>query len=232
VEATATPQRPTLSSDTSTTPGGLFELEAGVVRDSTISFDSPLTLKYGIDDTTEVSAGLAPYRRVDLGASDEEGPGDVIVALRHRFREETEDAPSLALQALVKVPTADDPILGTGEVDAAIAGIAARSFDGFSGVAYYSIGALGDPSGPADVSHNLALALGVPLADGIGAFGEVAAVLVPATDVENIFTTLGATYSPSPSLVFDAGVVLGLSDEATDWQALIGVTKNIGAIRP
>lgn len=229
-QAPATPQRPTLSSDTSTTPGGLLELEAGVVRDSTVSFDSPLTLKYGATDETELSAGIAPYRRVDLGATDERGPGDVVFALRHRFREATEERASLAVQALVKIPTADDPILGTGEVDAAIAAIAAQSFDRFSGVAYYSIGALGDPDGPADVIHNAAIALGTPLSDQYGLFGEVAAILVPSTDTENIFTTLGATYSPNPSLVFDAGVVLGLSDEATDWQALIGLTKNFGRI--
>ncbi|QDV05414.1 hypothetical protein Poly30_09110 [Planctomycetes bacterium Poly30] len=228
--APATPQRPTLSSDTSTTPEGRFELEAGVVRDSTISFDSPLTLKYGVTNQTEISAGVAPYRRVDLGATDENGPGDVVFALRHRFREATEDRASLAVQALVKIPTADDPVLGTGEVDAALAGIAAQSYDRFSGVAYYAIGALGDPNGPADVVHNLAIALGTPLSDRFGAFAEVAAILVPSTHSENVFTTMGFTYSPQPSLVFDAGVVLGLSNEATNWQALVGLTKNLGRI--
>lgn len=228
--APATPQRPTLSSDTSTTPDGLFEVEAGVVRDSTVSFDSPFTLKYGTGPATEVSAGISPYRRVDLGASEERGPGDVVFALRHRFREATDDQAALAVQALVKIPTADDPGLGSGEVDAAIAAIAAQSFDRFSGVAYYSIGALGDPDGPADVIHNLALAVGTPLSDRFGAFAEAAAILVPSTDTENVFTTIGVTYAPQPSLVFDAGVVLGLSDEATDWQALIGLTKNLGRI--
>ena len=205
-------------------------MEFGVVRDSSVSFDSPLSIKYGIEDTTEVSAGFSPYRRIDLGATDEEGPGDVVFGLRHRLQEETEEHPSLALQALVKIPTANEPVLGTGEVDAALAGILGRSFTGFSGVAYYAIGALGDPDGPADAVHNLAIALSAPVVDRFGVFGEVAAIIVPASDVENVFTTVGGTYSPTPSLVFDGGVVVGLSRDAVNFQALIGLTANLGAL--
>lgn len=224
--APATPQRPTLSSDTNTTPHGLVELELGVARDDGVSLDSPLTLKLGSGPRTELALGWSPFlRRRDTGGA-EEGPGDVVVGLRHRL---ADGAPtSYALQALVKVPTARDPELGTGEVDAQLAAIASRSFGDLSGTLYYAAGVVGDPAGGSAPSHSGALALSHPVADTVAAFGEVAGVLVPEQDAETVFTTLGFAWTRDPSLVFDVGVVLGLSDEAADWQVLVGLTRNFG----
>lgn len=226
--APATPQRPTLSSDTSTTPDGLIELEVGLARDDAVSLDSPLTLKFGTGPRTEVALGWSPWKSVDTAGGDEKGPGDVVIGLRHRLGREGKT--TYALQSLVKIPTAEDPELGTGEVDAQFAGIASSSFGEFSGTGYYAIGAVGDPVGGSSVSHSLAIALGTPVTDSVGAFAEVAGVLVPEVDAENVFTTIGLTHTPEPSLVLDAAVVLGLTDEAADWQFLVGLTKNFGRI--
>jgi hypothetical protein len=47
VPAAATPQRPTLSSDTSTAAPGTFELEAGAVLDDDDPWATPATLRWG-----------------------------------------------------------------------------------------------------------------------------------------------------------------------------------------
>lgn len=227
--APATPQRPTLSSDTSTTPDGLFEVEAGIARDDAVSLDSPLTLKYGAAEGTELSLGWSPYVERTASPRDDRGPGDVVVGLRHRLGEQGDV--SYALLGLVKIPTADDPEIGTGEIDAQLAGISSTSFGDLGATLYYSLGAVGDPAGGTAVSHAGALALSHPIADSTTLFGEVAGVIVPELDGENVFTTLGVAHALEPSTVLDAAVVLGLSDEAADWQALIGITRNLGRIR-
>ena len=78
------------------------------------------------------------------------------------------------------------------------------------------------------MSHSVALALGTPITDATAAFVEFAGVMLPEFDDENLFTTIGLAHTVDPSLVLDASVVVGMSPEAADWQALIGLTKNFG----
>ena len=42
--------------------------------------------------------------------------------------------------------------------------------------------------------------------------------------------TTGIAFSPGSSIVFDAAVVTGLSDDAPDFQILFGVTTNLGRL--
>ena len=61
-----------------------------------------------------------------------------------------------------------------------------------------------------------------------GAFGEIAGVVVPETNSESYFSTVGITYNPRASLVFDLGLLTGWNDEAPDTQIYIGFTHNLG----
>ena len=229
-EAAATPQRPTLSSDTNTTAEGTFEVETGASWDPSDSFGLPTVVKFGSGPRTEVFVGGSPYVYVSQRGEDEQGIGDVTVGLRHRLVDETDGSPGAALQAAVKLPTADEERgLGSGEVDASFAGILARSAGSVGLTGYYSLDVLGDPDGNTALGHSLALAAGLPLADRVGAFGELAGVWIPELDTDPIFTTLGLTFSPSPTLVFDAAIVLGLNDDAPDTQVMIGLTRNLGS---
>lgn len=229
-EIPVTPQRPTLSSNTATTARGTYELEAGVALDPGDSLDTPVVLKYGLEEATEVFAGWSPLRLVDRPGDDGEGIGDLVLGLRHRLSEETEDRPATAVQAAIKLPTADeDQGLGTGEADFFLAGIASRTVGTVPLTGYYQLGLLGEQDGDgADLQHALALAAGFPLEGRFDAFAELAAVLEPENDFDAVFTTLGLTYLLQPGQVADVSVVLGLDRDAPDYVLQVGFTQNLG----
>ena len=52
----------------------------------------------------------------------------------------------------------------------------------------------------------------------------------PEADDEQVLATTGIAFSPGSSIVFDAAVVTGLSDDAPDFQILFGVTTNLGRL--
>lgn len=224
-----TPQRPTLSSDTNTTAQGTFELEAGALLDPNDFIDTPTTLKYGAGPATEFFVGISPYQELRSRGGDAESIGDLFLGLRHRFLDETDADPSAALQATVKLPTANDSDgIGSGQIDASFAAIASKGFEELSLTAYYSLDVIGSGDESADVGHSLALAGSVPVADEFGAFGEVATQWIPEQDSHTLFTTLGMTFSPLASMTFDAGVVIGLNEEAPDFRIVFGLTRNLG----
>ena len=228
--ASPTPQRPTLSADTSTTAKGTWELEAGVSVDPGDAFATPHTLKHGLGRRTEVFATWSPLVGVDRrGRSDETGIGDLVLGARHRVRSEDAERPSIAIQPSLKLPLADeDEGLGSGELDAGVAAIATQSVSQVTITTFYQLDLLGNPDGGADVGHQLALAGSQAIDDEFGVFAEIAAVLVPEIDLESVFTTIGGNYVVSPSTILDAGIVLGISDEAPDFQLVFGVTSNFG----
>jgi hypothetical protein len=224
-----TGQRPTLSSDTGTAPAGQIEIEIGATLDPGDAIDTPALVKYGLDGTTEVFAGASVWRSIDAPGGNESGVGDSVAGFRHRFLEATAGRPSAALQAAVKLPTADeDRRLGSGEPDLGVAAIATQPLGGFSVTAYYELDLLGDPDGGADVGHVLALLGVTPFRGRWSAFGELGAVVVPERDSEQVLLTLGATYNPECYLVLDFGVALGLTDDAPDFALVLGLTENVG----
>ena len=231
-DITATPQRPTVSSDTSTTAEGTAELESGVAIDPGDSRDIPLTLKIGLNDRTELFTSWSPYQKVDLPGTDGRGPGDVFIGTRTRLFEEKESRPSGALQLQTKLPAADeDEGLGSGEVDFFGAGILTKNLGPVTTTGFYQLGFLGevDDDGT-DLEHTFAIAASTSIGDGFSVFGEAAGIFTPEADDEQVFATTGIAFSPGSSIVFDAAVVTGLSDDAPDFQILFGVTTNLGRL--
>jgi Putative MetA-pathway of phenol degradation len=226
----ATPQRPTVSSDTSTTAPGTFELEAGGLIDPHDGWDSPLTLKWGMSGDAELFAGWSPYQEEQLPGPDASGVGDTLVGLRYRFLEEAGSRPAAALQLATKLPTGDEHDgLSTGEVDFLAAGILSKQVGQVGTTLFYQLGVLGEPDGTGtDIEHSIALAGSFPLAEGWALLGELAAVEVPEQDLNAVFTTAGFAYTVSKDLVLDVAVVVGLNDDAPDFQVVFGFTKNLG----
>lgn len=217
------PQRPTLSSDTSTTAQGTLEVETGVDLDPDDRFGLPTTLKYGLSDTGEVSLGLSLFERIDRPGDDADGPSDVTVATRHRVWERGPD--SAAFQLATKLPTADeDEGLSSGELDFGAAGILSHSGSPLSWTAFGELSWLGDPSGGTDPRQALALAASVPGPGASSLFGELAHIGGSGPDQQ--FATLGTAW-PAGDAVLDLGVRLGIDDDAPDLVLLVGMTLNL-----
>jgi hypothetical protein len=229
----ATPQRPTFSKNTSTTAQGTVEIEAGLLRDPGDLFDTPTTVKYGLSAQDELFIGLSPFKMVELPGDDGEGFGDVTLGWRQRFWEQQDSGTSAAWMAYVKLPTADeDEGLGSGEVDGFVAGSLTMATEDWSANAYGQFGLLGELDG-SGVDHQEAVSavFDMPFAGtNAGGLAELAAVFTPERDLEEVFTILGVNWSPLPGVVLDTGVLLGLTDDAPDFQYFIGITRNLGRI--
>jgi hypothetical protein len=224
-----TPQRPTLSSDTNTTAEGTVELEAGMVFDPSDQWSGQTVLKYGTSERTEVYVGWVPFLYDDERHA--MVIGDSQLGIRHRFDDGGRNWPSAAVQASVNLPTGNEA-LGSAETDFSLAGIASGNAQDFGWTGFGSVDLRGDPTGAGvDPGFSLALAGSYALPGDVSPFFELAGIIVPEQDVDVVFATLGSMFSVSPVLAFDAGFVIGLSDEAPDFAFVIGFTRNFGRVR-
>ncbi len=206
-----------------------MEVEAGLTWDPHDSIDTPISLKAGTGEATELFVSGSPLLVLEAPGEDSVGTGDVVVGVRHRPIDEGDGRPSFAVQPSIKLPTADeDEGLGSGELDASLAAILTKSVGCSTWTAFYQFDLLGEPEGGTSVGHGFALAASRPLTEELGAFVEVASVLVPEQDADSTFTTAGLTYAVSEYLVLDAGVLMGLSN-GPEPALLVGFTRSIGA---
>ncbi|MCK5945460.1 MAG: hypothetical protein KAI24_25945 [Planctomycetes bacterium] len=228
-----TPQRPTVSFDTNTTAEQTFELETGVNVDPGDFFDTPNTLKYGTGERTELFVGWSPLQVLQQPGEDADGSSDVVLGARHRLIDGDDAVPAAAVVLSGKLPAASaNNGLGSGEVDLRVAGVLNQTYGDVNANLFYQYGALGQPAGGTTSEHTLTLTLGRPINDRLGAFLELGGIFVPASNTDALFAITGATWAASPSLVFDGGVNIGLSDDAADLQVFVGCTWNLGGPAP
>lgn len=228
----ATPQRPTFSSDTSTTSPGTLEIEAGGTLDPGDEFSLPMNFKLGVSESAEVFVGWTPYQWVERQGQDGRGQGDVLLGTRQRLVDESESRPSFAYQLAGKLPTASERDgLGSGELDLFVAGIATKSLENITCTGYYQLGFLGEPDDDGfDLEHGAALSLAAPVIDQWSVFGEVAGTFHHEQSEYPVFTTIGMAYTPVGSVVFDCAAAIGLNSDAPDLQLNLGLTMNMGRI--
>ena len=87
----------------------------------------PLAMEYGVTDRFSMLVEPVVYTAIrpkhGAGAT---GPGDLEVTAFYLMRPEAPRLPALALALEVKLPTAGDPLIGTGQTDWAAYAIASR----------------------------------------------------------------------------------------------------------
>jgi hypothetical protein len=229
-------QRPGFSRSTATVSAGHVELESGLRLDPGDSVDTPMTVRWGFDQRSEVFVGFSPYVWIDFPSGSEESIGDVLVGYRARVREQTEAGPSVAVQLAAKLPIADeDEGFTTGEPDTFAAGMATWNESDWSATAFAQLGLLGqeDDSNELDAQYLIALAGSHTLdRPEYSAFGEIAGVFVPELNEDQAVMTMGLTWAWMPGRVFDAGVAFGLTDDAPDAVLLFGFTTGLGLMGP
>jgi hypothetical protein len=230
--AAPTPQRPRVSSDTNLTAVGTIELESGVSYESGVSFDTPSALKLGLSETTELFVGFSPQRSTDVPGPNPRGAGDVVVGSRMRVLEDGDFA--AAVQLATRLPGGNGGDSGNrGESDFFIAGILGNQYDDLSVTGFYQLGLIGErDSDSIFAEHTVALAAGAPASETVVLFGEVAGIFRPDLDSNAILATTGASWAWAPNLTLDGAVLIGLTDEAPDYQVLFGLTWNLGGFLP
>jgi len=224
--APATPQRPSFCFSPATTAAGTWELEAGAVAGPLDDYaELPATWKYGVDDRTEIALALSPL--VSYGHAS--GPGDAGLAWRHRLADAEGGRPSLAVQASVKLPTADeDRGLGSGHTDLFGALTLGASTGRFGWVVFAQLGALGQAGEGADLERDLAL-MGTWTLDPTNAlFAELSSRSVPEQGQHIGQLRLGHGITVRPDLVLDWSVWLPLSGDAPQTAIALGFTRNFG----
>lgn len=228
--ATPTPQRPTVSSDTQLTAAGTIELESGVAFEASESFDTPSTLKLGLSENAEVFVGFSPQRSTEVPGPNPRGAGDVVIGSRMKLFEENSFA--TALQIATRLPGGNGgDSEGRGEADFFVAGIASDQYGELGVTGFYQLGLIGDGDDDSIFAeHTAALALSAPASETVGVFGEIAGIFRPDLDSNAILATGGASWAWAPNLTFDGAVLIGLTEDAPDYQLLVGLSWNLGGI--
>lgn len=149
--ASAWAGQPLETESTRLLPAGRLELEAGFEHQrSSDGTESavPLAIEYGITDRLQILVEPVPYSRIhDSGLVAQTGIGDVEVTTTTLLHREGNRSPGLALAAEVKVPTAKNIRIGSGETDYSVYGIAGKRFgrwDTQANLGYTIVGSPGD----------------------------------------------------------------------------------------
>jgi hypothetical protein len=139
----------------------------------------PLLAEYGLSDRVELLVEPVPYTAIHpAGEHQVTGAGDLEATVTMLVRHETTRWPAFAVAAEVKVPTARNPLIGTGETDYtgyAIASKRVGPVDTHANVSYTIMGS------PAGISLNNIWS------------GALAAVYRPTRRWELFGETLGST---------------------------------------
>lgn len=228
--AKVTPQRPRIGFTTQTTEFGTFEVEGGITADPGDSIDLPLRVKVGVSPTAELFTQWSPYGYIDVPGEDPSGTGDLTVAFRQRLMNESKAYPATALIIGTTLPVGDDE-LGGGFTDF-FAGLSAdRTFNNVLATAFYQFGLQGTAEqGDLNIEHTASLAMTLPLAERWYGLAELGASYDVEASRGPVVANLAAIYDFTDTLVFDAGILFGLNDDAPDLALFAGFTTNLGIL--
>ncbi len=179
----------------------------------------PIASEYGITDNLELLVEPVLYTairpKVGRQAS---GLGDLEVTLSYLFMHESPTLPALAIAAEVKIPTANDILIGTGKTDYAGYLIASKRFGKFDTHANIGYTIIGQPSGvQLNNIFNFALAEEFHLNEGFDIVGEILGntssspignenAVAPEAGGGEWVGMLGARYYAKPGLFLAMGV--------------------------
>jgi len=219
-----------VSSDTNLTAAGTLEFESGINFEASESFDIPSTLKLGLSETAEAFVSFSPQRSTEVDGPNPRGAGDVLVGTRLRVFAEDDFASALQLATRLPGGNGGDSS-ASGEADFFAAAIASQQFDSFGLVGFYQLGLIGDEADDSIFAeHTLAVAAGAPATESVAVFGEFAGIFRPDLDRNVLLGTAGASWAWAQNLSFDAALQIGLSEDAPDYQLLVGLTWNLGGV--
>ncbi len=232
----ATPQRPSNSYNTSTTPAGWVEVEFGSAIDSHV-FDSPVVLKVGLQRNLELFVGASPLVHVSNGHS-ESGFGDVNLGFRSRFGGGMQGLPTFGGVVTVKIPTANENKgLGTGNTDWTFMIIVSQSTGHYGLDLNVGFKNTNLPEGQNQSRFVGILTGSTSFTPKLSAYSElflsqhvrINRTDVGTADVNNVIFVgaAGISYTVSPRFVIDAGLNINITNAPYDFQFLVGATSTL-----
>ncbi len=230
--AKVTPQRPRIGFTTQTTEFGTFEVEGGVQTDPSDNFSVPIRTKIGVSPTAELLVEVSPYSYQDDPGPDPSGISPLTVVFRQRLMNESKAYPATSFHLGTRLPVGNDDF-GSGFNDFIMGFSADRTFNNVLATAFYQVGLQGTKmSGDLNVEHSASLAMTLPLTERVFGLAELHALY----DVELIegggpvVLNLAGIYDFTDTLVLDAGIRLGLNEDAEDVVLQVGFTTNLGIL--
>jgi hypothetical protein len=233
-EIAATPYRPTVSNPAELPLPGWLEIEWGSSRakggDNTWQNNQPYTLKYAFTPDFGVLVGGDVRARMNDGAGNTvSGRGDTSLLAKHHWS--IADNRAYGLEWGVKFDTAA-PGVGSGKNDYVLNGIYSVDVGDIRVDANLGATRLGlREAGLGQWQYGLALALSKEVAENWALAGELSGSSRRGQGPASQFM-LAASYSASKRVVFDIGIVSGLSNSAPDWQIVGGVTILLANLAP
>jgi Putative MetA-pathway of phenol degradation len=234
------PDRPEVTESAKLVPRGSVQLETGVAVSKERRAGEPT--EWTLEFEAEFRIGLTRQLELDLeweplvlvrGPRDDTGIGDIAIGIRYRFVEAFEEypwPPDLAVQALVKLPVAEEPI-GTGRPDFALLLLAnfelPWDFELEVNVGAAAIGQtrpngyLVQALGSAALWHDLTSSL----------VGFVELLLASRSERDGrggMAINTGVVYYVTPRLALDIGIQASLLGEGPDYVVRAGLTTRFG----
>lgn len=228
--------RPDTTESAYTVPAGMFQMEAGffdyerdAVRGSRTETATwgQVNFKAGLSDSMDLQLVFDSYQEVSTYTAGstlrQSGFGDVIVRLKKNLWGNDEGRSAFALMPYVSIPTGTE-LSAHAWQGGLIAPFAYELSDRFAFGAMGQMDMVHDADTQGyDLQWLASATLGMAVTDRAGMYFEAVAVAGEDADFIALFNT-GITYAVTDSLVFDAGVRIGLNRPAPDFGVFSGVS--------
>lgn len=232
--------RPDVTESPRTVDAGHFQLEmsfiefvrendAEDVEEFTVL---PFNFKVGVLNNVDVQLVYDPYVRREFDESDDaSGNGNAQVRTKINLWGNDEGGTALAVMPFIQLPVADDEIDDSDDhLEGGI--IVPFSVDLTERATLSVMGELDFLNNPDEDEYDVELvhtaSLGVGVTETLGAYFEYVGI-VPFDDADDYAATVGtgATLQLSENVQLDAGVYVGLTEEAEDFRALTGISVRL-----
>ncbi len=222
--------RPLTTDDTGTVEKGKFQLETGFDFARQENHDKELgpsmTLTYGMFERMDMGIGSGYLFVHPAEGKKENGFADTEVKVKYRLMDEKDGLPSFAVSGKVKIPTASESKdLGSGKTDFGIITIFQKNLSKRLTL-YLNLGYTFIEEHRANNEFNYSIAGQFVLSDKWALVGEIVGVNnFNGRKGDDPFSgLLGAQYLITDSIVWDAGVEIGMNKAAPDFRFTTGLT--------
>ena len=194
--------------------GGAFEPQ---FASEGAEYALPLSIEYGVTDRLEFLLEPVVYTAIrPKQGTNASGFGDIESTLTFRFNDETDYLPAFAFAGEVKVPTANNDLIGTKKFDYAGYLIASKRFGDLDVHVNVGYTVVGDPAGVSlDNIFNFALGGKYKLTPEYDLFGEVLATTSTGQGQETTSSGSGLIVPEAPTgeVVGTLGIAKHVNDD-------------------